>query len=314
MKVIALMPVKNEAWILDYTLTCLKDFVDEIIVLEDGSTDSTKDILLKHPVTVINTPFNGFGSMRKELLRAGREHGGTHFVWLDADEVFTADLREDFRDLLKSMELGQKIQLRWLAMWKSPFVFRDDESVWSNNFKDFIFCDDGVSNFDETWIHEARTPGENKQSNTIKIETYGGVMHYQFVPWQRFQLKQAWYRCSELIKYPNTEGAINGTYSITLDDPTARCSPVRTNWLYDRGIPRNIEDLTSNWHQDSINAYFDTYGAKYFENLDIWHIKLLRDEFFEREGRYPVSRTSNRKYLKDVLKKFSLDSILKKYR
>lgn len=202
------------------------------------------------------------------------------------------------------MEPGQKILLRWLAMWKSPFAYRDDDSVWSNSFKDFIFCDDSISDFDNTWIHEPRTPGENKQSNTIKYEKYGGVMHYQFVPWQRFQLKQAWYRCSELIKYPNTDKIINEKYSITLDNPTARCSPIQTNWLFDISIPRNIEDLTSNWHMDSIMDYFKLYGVKYFEKLDIWHIEPLREEFFIIEGRYPQNRTTVRDYFGDIFRRF----------
>lgn len=76
MKVIALMPVKNEGWILDYTLTCLVNFVDEIIALEDQSTDNTLDILSRHNVTTQKKQFNGFGNIRKELLRIGRENGG----------------------------------------------------------------------------------------------------------------------------------------------------------------------------------------------------------------------------------------------
>lgn len=268
MKVIALMPVKNEEWILDYTLTCLKGFVDEIIVIDDGSTDNTPDILSKHHVMVINNSFDGFGIMRKELLRVGREHEGTHFVFLDADEAFTADLGEDLRDLLKGMMAGHKILLRWLAMWKSPFVFRDDESVWSNNFKDFIFCDDGISDFDETWIHEPRTPGENKPSNTVKIEQYGGVMHYQFVPWERFQAKQRWYRYLELARNPNSATEIIATYRITEDDPSARVSPIKSSWIRGYSVPCGIENAEPGWFLTEIQKMDERFGEDFFSVLN----------------------------------------------
>ena len=268
MKVIALMPVKNEEWILDYTLTCLKNFVDEVVVLRNGSTDSTPDILSKHNVTVIDKPFDGFGSLRKELLRVGREHGGTHFVFLDADEAFTADLQEDFRDLLRGMLPGQRILLRWLAMWKSPFVFRDDESVWSNNFKDFVFCDDGISDFDETWIHEPRTPGENKPSNTVKIEQYGGVLHYQFVPWERFQAKLRWYRYLELARNPDSAPEIIATYRITEDDPSARVSPIKSSWIHGYSVPCGIENTEPGWFLTEIKKMDERFGKDYFSVLD----------------------------------------------
>jgi len=270
MKIIALMPVKNEGWILDYTLTCLKDFVDEIIVLENDSIDNTPDILEKHDVTVINKTFSAFGSRRKELLHVGREHGGTHFVFLDADEIFTADLRKDFRDLLKKMKPGQKMMLRWLTMWKSPFVYRNDNSVWSNNFKDFIFCEDDISDFDDTVVHEPRTPGDNNPSRMIKLETYGGVMHYNFVPWEHVQAKQEWCRYNELVKNLNSARIIASRYKITEDDPTAKVSPIEAAWIEGYTIPVGLENVKSGWHLDAVRQMEQQYGEMFFLKLKIW--------------------------------------------
>jgi glycosyltransferase involved in cell wall biosynthesis len=312
MKVIALMPVKNEGWILDFTLTCLKDFVDEIIVLEDGSIDESRDICAKHKKVTLyeNKETTSAGwpefSIRQKLLSLGRDHSGTHFVCLDADEIFSYNFLDNLDKYIIKLKKGSKLSLQWLALWKSPFIYRDDNSVWSNNFKDFIVYDDGKINHDYAFLGVGRTPGGNTQDKIVKVTAEDGVVfHYQFVPWQRFQLKQAWYRCSELIKYPSTEDAINEKYSITLDDPKARCSPVRTNWLHNISIPRNIEDLTSNWHMNSIIDYFKLYSAKYFEKLDIWHIEPLREEFFMIEGRYPAIRTTDRSYWRDLFGRFT---------
>ena len=37
----------------------------------------------------------------------------------------------------------KKMSLQWLALWKSYNVsYRHDATVWSNNWKDFVVCDE----------------------------------------------------------------------------------------------------------------------------------------------------------------------------
>src|SRR5204862_1611085 len=44
MKVIALVPVRNESWILEHSLACWSAFCDVIIVSDQESTDGSRDI------------------------------------------------------------------------------------------------------------------------------------------------------------------------------------------------------------------------------------------------------------------------------
>jgi hypothetical protein len=180
--------------------------------------------------------------------------------------------------------------MQWLALWKSISFYRDDDSVWSNNYKDFIFCDDGLSHHSYAFLGVGRTPGSNDEGSLIRLESenYGGVLHFQFVSWDRFQLKQAWYRCSELINKPGSAQSINEIYKITLDDPYAKLAKLPANWIEDLILPKYLESsAVSLWHQDDIFNFFDKHGAEFFEGLQIWHIDLLRREFFKRLGRYP---------------------------
>jgi glycosyltransferase involved in cell wall biosynthesis len=295
MKVIALMPVKNEEWLLNLVLTQLKLFVDEIVVLDDHSTDNTINILKSYDVIIKHHTESTFSdshsATRQKLLDIGRKRGGTHFVFLDADEAFTTNFLNNFRSLLKTLKPGQKVLLEWLCLWKSAFKYRKDNSVWSNNFKDFIFCDDGFSNYTDAKFHEGRTPEVNNEDNTIKIDTsQGAVLHFQFVPFKRFQMKQAHKRCRDIALDSNLDAiAVNRRYEITLDDNNAKCVDIPAHWIKNlKGISK-LKDADVGWYYQDILRFFSQKGIEFFEPLQIWHVPELYDEFVKQVGREPRS-------------------------
>ena len=56
MKVIALMPVRNEAWVLEHSLRCLSGYCDVILVADQDSEDASREICRGFPrVTVLET-------------------------------------------------------------------------------------------------------------------------------------------------------------------------------------------------------------------------------------------------------------------
>lgn len=292
MKIIALFPIKNDCWILDTTLPQLKKFVDEICCLDGGSTDGTIEKLKSYGVIVKNqdqTNLN-YSSWRQELLDWGRERGGTHFVWLDSDEAFTTNLLPIFKDEIGKLKPGQKLVLQWLCLWKNSRVYRDDSSVWSNLYKDFVFCDDGRSIFENIRLHEGRTPGENNENTWVKLPVEkGAVLHFQFVPFERFQVKQAYQRCRELI-IGNNPRRINLRYAETLNENDVSCREIPTRWI--EGI-NNLDTILSTppgWFLDGINEFFDKKGILLFEPLQIWHIPELHEKFKREVGREPVAK------------------------
>ena len=173
-KIIALLPFKNEAWCLQSYLSTVSKVCDEIIAMDDNSTDEGKQILLNAGVKVFNNGERDVSAwaeyhIRQKLLTLGREAGGTHFVCLDADETFSANLIPKLRKGILKLPPGYKMRLHWLAMWKSLYHYRDDSSPWSKSFKDFVFCDDGKIEYPYAWLHVSRTPGKNTDSNYIRF-------------------------------------------------------------------------------------------------------------------------------------------------
>ncbi len=294
MKIIALVPIKNEAWILPAYLSSVRPLADEIIALDDGSTDDSKEIIERSGGLVFAAGMNGekninMSERRKKLLALGRERGGTHFIWLDADETFSGNFIKNGREIIAGLKPGEKLLMRWIALWKSSDRYRNDDSPFGKNFKDFVSCDDPSYGFGDKFLSEDRTPGPYDNCRTLGQEE-GVVLHFQFAFWDRNQMKQAWYRCSELINGSRSAKQINDIYSITLEDGYAENFLVPSGWLDGIELPGG-DTLPSSWHYDAILKFFNQRGIEFFEPLQIWHIKELHDEFVKKTGREPAPLT-----------------------
>ena len=86
------MIVKNEAHHLAQCLDTIKDWVDEIVILDSGSTDATQQIAEQYGAKFYqNTDWPGFGKQRQ---LAQQYVTSDYVLWLDADERVTPELRQ----------------------------------------------------------------------------------------------------------------------------------------------------------------------------------------------------------------------------
>lgn len=287
MKIIALLPVKNEEWILDTYLSSMKKIADEIIALDDNSTDRTREILNSNDVIIIECEKMEAVNMsqkRNLLLDEGRKRGGTHFIWLDADESFDYRFLKNGRNIIEKLTPGQKISLPWITLWKSAAKERID-GVWKDIPKDVIVYDLLEYSFENKELSEARTQGPN--NNILKLSRDDGViLHFQFLNFKDAQIKQAWYRCIELIQSKKSPRRINNTYSIGLDGENITTQETQKEWFNEISIPQQ-ESNKGKWYVDDILRMFDAYGIKHFEPLDIWYVKELKEEFIKKIKRRP---------------------------
>jgi hypothetical protein len=77
------MIVKNEAATLGRCLSSVRDLVDEIVVVDTGSCDNTKDIARQHGARIFDFPWcDNFTAARNEAIRQAT---GQWLLWLDAD-------------------------------------------------------------------------------------------------------------------------------------------------------------------------------------------------------------------------------------
>lgn len=282
-KIVGLVTVRNESAIVGQALRLLSLFTDAIVLLDDASTDDTVAVCEAHATScrvqhIIRkrTWFRDEPGDRNRLLNAGRAIGGTHFIVIDADECFTANLlRNGFlRRTLLSLQPGEILELQWLQLWRSTSSYRDDGSIWSNSYKAVAFSDNWSSHYTSEFIHTPRIP-KGIAGRTIRVSgPEVGLMHFQFTNWGNLLLKQAWYRCMERIRTPEKPDAeINERYAPSKDERDMVLRGAPEAWF--SGYPLFDHDCyqkPDNWRMEQVLAWFARYGRERFTGLDIWDV------------------------------------------
>jgi glycosyltransferase involved in cell wall biosynthesis len=167
MTIIALLQARNEARYLPGWLENVAPFVDAIVAIDDGSDDDTYALLKAHPKTVeiIQRPQGQPWRERDnhiDLIKAGRRHGATWFLCIDADERIELRLGKQLPTLTKEAEARgvQAFTLRLREMWNDSKHFRAD-GAWGTKARYRLFFNDPAHNkFDPRQFHRNWMPLE----------------------------------------------------------------------------------------------------------------------------------------------------------
>jgi len=95
------MIVKDEEDVIGRCLECVKDIADEIIIVDTGSTDKTKEIAKKYTDKIFDFPWiNDFSAARNQSF----SHAAMDYImWLDADDIIDEKNRQDLKSLKDSL-------------------------------------------------------------------------------------------------------------------------------------------------------------------------------------------------------------------
>lgn len=282
-KLVGLTAAHNEEHIIQANLRAMACYTDAIVFLDDASDDNT--LLLAKAIAqeckierIIEKKewHRDEPGDRNALLKAGREIGGTHFLFLDSDEFISANCRDNnfLRNLIFSLNRGEKLVMKLIDLWRSPYQYRIDQSPYANRILDCAWADDGVCYYDAGFIHSSHAPRHRVAGERWLKDNDHVVLHFAFVNWQQVKIKYAWYKCIERIRLPGKSiGSINQDYGSATEERGMRLMQAKKEWYrgYDFFDP-NIFDYTPTWRIKQIKSWFDQYGKQYFADLSIWDI------------------------------------------
>jgi len=275
MNTICLTPVKNEEWILETFLQCVSLWADHIIIADQQSSDRSCEIAKSFDkVTLLRNDSDSFNEpdRQKMLINEARKFKGPNLlIALDADEILSGNfIKSDDWQKINSLGLGSRIYLESINV-DSTFT-----KYWTKGFHYFGFVDDGTSHkgFE---IDSPRLPDTSYTSIFYSQEIK--ILHLQYIDAERAKFKQIWYQCLEKTLSDITYLGKKKTnyyifqrynkYKFEVRD----LNPINEKWinLYENsGIKLKESASEKIPFLDYIKIFFDKYGTKFFEKLDIW--------------------------------------------
>lgn len=144
MKLTAILRIKDQMLTIDDCMSKLSTFVDDIIVLDNGSTDGTLEAYRRHPkiTQVLHTKEFDEGRDKIMLLEAAKKTGADWILWIDADEIFENHFtREVVEKYMRSKY--DRITFRMCNFWLSKtrcrydgeyylYTLHPQRSMWRN--------------------------------------------------------------------------------------------------------------------------------------------------------------------------------------
>lgn len=162
-KFVMMLRVKDGILFIHKWLENIGKLVDEIVVVDNGSTDGTYEILKQHPKVVDITRTEGFHEGRDKifLYDLARKRHPDWCMWLDVDEIF--EQRVTRRHLDKLMSSG--IVKRWIFR---RFHLHGDDGHFESRRENIIeqaipsrsmWIDQPAAHFSGAFIHDGDIRG-----------------------------------------------------------------------------------------------------------------------------------------------------------
>lgn len=281
MPLIALMPARNEAWIIGLSLSVALMWCDEAIVYDHASTDATRDIVAEaareHPgrVRILDGDEPAWNEMRirRRLMDAAREHGRVRAALVDADEIITANLLPVARDLFaRGCVPGFAMRLPMVSPWGGVERVRTDGAFGGFLYAGFEASPglEYVPAGDGYEMH-GRVPAGLVDLD-FPLPPGGGVMHMQFASASRLRAKAVWYKMTEALRFARraTPGDLNKQYDWALHEPGATAPMPEAWWGPYRTLAARYLDLKAEpWHAAEVRAMLARHGRERFAGIEM---------------------------------------------
>lgn len=293
------MIAKNEEKYLEQCLRSVEDIVDEIIIVDTGSTDKTKEIAKKFNAKIFDFKWiDDFSAARNESIK----HATKDWILvLDADEVLDDEGRKAIKELVNKKEVDAYLLLQKnYANDTSIAGFVNEEhkknnttyAGWYGSFIARLFRNKKGYKFEGT-VHELVEPSIERQNGKIAA-TNIALHHYGNADLNTIKKKKQYYLglCKKKVK----EKPVAGSYfelgllykenndfdnAIKSFKKTIELDPKHSDALYELGVvygrQKDYDEAIKNY-KESLRI---KESSEVFQNLGVCYLKkgMLKEAY-----------------------------------
>lgn len=204
-KLTAMMVVRNEAnrYLRD-VLNQLSTFAEQIVVLDDASTDATPEICASYPKVILHVNekpmfFRHEAKLRARLWELTVETEPDWILAVDADELFEDRIQNEIKGLINQLDFDG-VEFRIFDFWKSTTHYRVD-GPWNPWSRFSLFLARYFPEIEYTWpdrpFHCGRWPLFYRGGNFITFQSDIRVKHYGWARGEEHKEKYLAYKAAD---------------------------------------------------------------------------------------------------------------------
>lgn len=291
MKLVAIMPVRNESWILGLTLRAALMWCDEVVVLDHASTDGTGDVIHEVQMECLRrvTDLYVEGEWaemqhRQMMLEEARKLGATHIAMIDADEILTGEMVAEGNDFIRmtiqTMPDRAILQLPGYNLRDGIDQYHAS-GVWSHRWFSTAFKDAPDLGWSGDKFHQ-REPGPRILTPYRPVQQgQGGALHLWGASERRLIAKHALYKITERLRWPNKPAAeIDRMYSWAIKGGTPYESS--SEWTYAsvpgswwapyKHLMKHLDIDAEPWQEAEVRRLVAEHRKEIFAGLDLFGV------------------------------------------
>lgn len=285
MRLIGMMPCRNEDWVLQTSIRTAMEWCDALVVLDHASTDDSSlviDYLQESEfgdrlISISeNDPSWAEMKHRQMMLEAARKAKATHLAIIDADEILTSNCWAKVRSEADRMRPNQLMQLPGYNLRGSLDRYHLT-GIWGDRWFSTVFMDSPCLNWKGDRFHHREPMGGVFGPWRPIPQGHGGVLHLWGADERRLKAKHALYKMTETLRWPQKPRMeINSLYSLAFDprlnqqfDQNWRYASIPDGWWAHR---EHVKVDAIPWQEVECSALYERYGAERFSGLNLFGV------------------------------------------
>jgi glycosyltransferase involved in cell wall biosynthesis len=289
MKLIGLMPARNEDWVLGISARVALMWCDSLVILDHASTDRTPQIIAElqaeygsrvHAVQDTGTDWAEM-TQRQGLLETARRENATHIAIVDADEILTANLVDGWiREAIAAMPWSNILQLPGYNLRGAADRYHLN-GIWGDRWFSTAFMDHPRLHWAGDTFHHREPMGIPLRPAKLLNQGNGGVMHLWGASERRLKAKHALYKMTETLRWPNKrKPEIDRLYNLAFDpsedrrfDQTWKFNAIPSTW-WDAYAPlmKHLSVDSEPWQEAECQRLLALHGANRFAGLNLFGV------------------------------------------